>query len=254
MQRVTQAHRTDGFGSQFQNLLWTLLWAENNGKIFTYTDIGHIDLISNSATIKDTEDENTLDEALDYISIRQNHPSSENGVEVIPSAIAYSFVESNIDTVFNSDSFHRFKELFYVSKKRPFDTDFTHVAVHIRRLGNWERENNTFRSGTHDIPNTYFLNVINRVRSEHSNKKLKFHIYSQGSTTEPYFLEFASDDTVFHLNEKVLDTFTSLVFADILVTARSSFSYVAALLSNNIVYYSPFWHPPLRQWIPTLMQ
>jgi FkbM family methyltransferase len=249
MQRVTQSYRTDGFGAQFQSLLWTLLWAENNEKIFTYSDVGHIDLISNSGTIKDTEFENTLDEALDYMSIRQNYPRADSGVESIPYTLAYSFVEANIDTVFNSASFHRFKEFFYLSKNSPFDTSYTHVAVHIRKLGNFERENNRFRPGTHDVPNTYYLDMMNRVRSEHSGKKLKFHIYSQGSVSD--FAELASDDTIFHLNEKVLDTFTQLIFADILVTCRSSFSYMAALLSNNVVYYTPFWHTPLRQWIRT---
>ena len=56
-------------------------------------------------------------------------------------------------------------------------------------------------------------------------------------------------DIILHLNESVEDTFTAMVLADILVTSRSSFSYTAAILSEGIVYYMPFWHPPLPGWI-----
>ena len=37
--------------------------------------------------------------------------------------------------------------------------------------------------------------------------------------------------------------------AGTLVTSRSSFSYVAALLSEGRVYYFPFWHLPSPRWI-----
>ena len=33
------------------------------------------------------------------------------------------------------------------------------------------------------------------------------------------------------------------------ITSKSSFSYTAALLSNNIICYEPFWHPPLESWL-----
>jgi len=31
--------------------------------------------------------------------------------------------------------------------------------------------------------------------------------------------------------------------------SKSSFSYSAALLSTNIVYYIPFWHKTLDNWL-----
>jgi hypothetical protein len=52
-----------------------------------------------------------------------------------------------------------------------------------------------------------------------------------------------------HLNGDVFECLHSLITADILVMAKSSFSYTAALLSRGIVIYSPFWHAPLQQWI-----
>jgi hypothetical protein len=61
--------------------------------------------------------------------------------------------------------------------------------------------------------------------------------------------EFDKEGLCFHLNENMFDTFTGLVAADILVTSRSSFSYTAAILSDGIIYYQPFWHPPGEKWI-----
>ena len=52
-----------------------------------------------------------------------------------------------------------------------------------------------------------------------------------------------------HLNESVEDAFNGLVFADALVTSASSFSYVAAMLTDGVVYYKHFWHKPSMKWI-----
>ena len=49
-----------------------------------------------------------------------------------------------------------------------------------------------------------------------------------------------------------MDPFTTLrhlTEADLLVTAKSSFSYVAALLNPGLVLYEPFWHGPIPGWI-----
>ena len=87
---------------------------------------------------------------------------------------------------------------------------------------------------------------MNRIRDDYRDRDIVFHVYSQGRVED--FAELASDQTVFHLNEKVLDTFTVLIFANVLVTCRSSFSYLAALLSDNVIYYMPFWHAPRSHW------
>lgn len=46
-----------------------------------------------------------------------------------------------------------------------------------------------------------------------------------------------------------LQAFERLVKAEVLVTGRSSFSYVAALLSLNTIVYRDFWHPPMPGWL-----
>jgi FkbM family methyltransferase len=208
-----------------------------------------MDLISNCGTIKDTEEENTLDEVVEYMAIKNNYPSV--GPQAIPVTheMPYAAIEADMEGYFQSAAFRRFKERFLAGKTRRFDTTRMHVAVHIRRLGHFETEQGRFREGTHDVPNSEYLSIMNRIRSEYPGREIEFHVYSQGQVEN--FSELASEQTTFHLNEKILDTFTDMIFADVLVTCRSSFSYTAALLSDNTIYYMPFWHPPRAHWLRT---
>ena len=91
------------------------------------------------------------------------------------------------------------------------------------------------------------LQMIINIREKYKHKDLQFHIYSQGNIQD--FDYFISNDTIFHINEDLTNTFIGLVVADILVTSASSLSYSAALISDGEIYYLPFWHPPLDNWI-----
>ena len=116
------------------------------------------------------------------------------------------------------------------------------IAIHIRR-------HNTHDSridGT-NIPDDVFSNVINKLRDIYSSKKPLFHLYSQGNIEN--FKIFNSQDIVLHLNDSTEDAFTGMVLAEILVTSASSLSYTAGILSEGTVYYIPFWHPPLPNWL-----
>ena len=90
--------------------------------------------------------------------------------------------------------------------------------------------------------------MIDLIRNKYSSKKPLFHIYSQGNI-KAFKDIYKSNDIVFHIDEPIEQTFTSLVLADVLVTSISSLSYTAGILSDGVVYYMPFWHPPLPGWI-----
>ena len=44
------------------------------------------------------------------------------------------------------------------------------------------------------------------------------------------------------------EAFDRLVEARILITDKSSFSYVAGLLNRNTVIYRDYWYPPMPDW------
>ena len=53
-----------------------------------------------------------------------------------------------------------------------------------------------------------------------------------------------------YINTNPIETLRRMATADALILSRSSFSYVAALLSTNgIAIYYPFWHPALKDWL-----
>lgn len=55
-----------------------------------------------------------------------------------------------------------------------------------------------------------------------------------------------------YINEPAMTCIERLATADILITSKSSFSYLAAILNvGGIVLYHPFWNYPLSKWIIT---
>ncbi len=139
------------------------------------------------------------------------------------------------------------KTKYYLNQKEHLykQNNILNIALHIRR-GDVK--------GTHKKYDRYTTNKtlaerVDLITSVLENKKLRFqlNIFSEGNSSD--FEEFSKYKPVFFLNEDEFKTFHSLVKADILVMAKSSFSYVAALLNEGIVIYERFWHKPLKSWV-----
>jgi hypothetical protein len=99
-----------------------------------------------------------------------------------------------------------------------------------------------------DVPDDLYLTIIQQLDAAFEDRNIKFHIFSQGDVEEFSFLKDQHENVVLHLNECLEDTFRQMVFADILVTAPSTLSYTAALLSKNTIYYIEYCDPPLKSW------
>jgi hypothetical protein len=153
------------------------------------------------------------------------------------------FIEADIERYYTGEPFKRFKKNFLEDKINPYSPSFINVAVHIRRPNKVDPEGT---KGT-NLADGYYLQLINAIRAYSSKEKpFLFHIYSQGDLAK--FTEYKAPDVIFHLDTDLCDTFTGLVFGDILVTSASALSYCAALLSSGTVYYVKFWHPPMKHW------
>lgn len=152
------------------------------------------------------------------------------------------FFESNLDECTNSWSLIKIKEIFRSNKKREnyFDYEHLHIAIHIRRLNSHDN-----RDSGRSVSDDDYKNIIESLRKIYPAPQ--FHIFSQGNI-DHFKITYNSEDVVLHINESIEDTFTAMVLADVLVTSISSFSYTAGLLSEGVIYYIPFWHPPLPHW------
>lgn len=119
------------------------------------------------------------------------------------------------------------------------------VAVHIRRGDVSE----TRSAKTHFTPNSAIAATLDRVVAllRQRGEAPSIRIFSQGVPED--FKEFAAPDVEFYLDRPAIWTFHQLVEADVLIMARSSFSFVAGVLCEGIKLYDPFRDKPLPHWI-----
>jgi len=150
------------------------------------------------------------------------------------------------------------KHKFYSSPSRKFDyliydTNNYNIAIHIRRgdivIGKQNNESNILLRWQ---DNNYFLNVLENVlNSINTCKPIHIYIFSQGVESDyKAFLKFSNVNFCLNMNEQ--SSFLHMVFSDLLITSKSSFSYKPALLNNGIkVCPKEFWHgyPNTNDWI-----
>jgi hypothetical protein len=120
------------------------------------------------------------------------------------------------------------------------------VAAHLRRGDALQDENLADRVTEDD----FALRVLEQVRTalDHSRVSYEMHVYSQGRRED--FAAFEHRGAIVHLDDDPFAAFHNLVCADVLIMAKSSFSYTAALLSRGVKIYESFWHKPLSEWTP----
>jgi hypothetical protein len=237
---LTNDLREDGFGAQYQSIIWTIVFAEVKGDTFLYSDI-----IRMHNPEKNTND--FLEKAIDCMNIKGNYPQvdSVGGVTIYAPKWPYFYkeIEYDMERFHDSISFQKIKYLYYKNKVSPFKNDVINIAVHVRRPNKCN-----IRLEGSDTPDEYYLNCMRLVYEKYKqeNKECLFHIYSDGN--EESFQNYKVFPVEFHLDEKTFESFNGMVFADALIISASSYSYVAALLSNGMIIYKPFWHPPRKHW------
>jgi len=239
---ITNTPGSDGFGSQFQEIIATVIYAELHNKQFVYTPFKAMEHNYNNDAdfiIKKEQFINFIDnfETIDKIARHEQ--------DVVTSDIAYkAFFDANVVACANSFSLKKVKKFFRENKNTNnyFNNNNLNIAIHVRRPN--PHDNRIL--GT-DTPDNFFLRIVNQLRVIYVAENPLFHLYSQGNNEN--FDLFKADDLVLHLDESIEDTFLGMVLAEVLVTGASSFSYTAGLLSDGVVYYMPFWHEPLPHWI-----
>ncbi|MFI5333718.1 MAG: hypothetical protein ACHQT8_00950 [Chlamydiales bacterium] len=237
---VTNPLRSDGFGAQFQTIIYAMLYAEMNQQTFLYSPFVSMEhnYDNDPDFIKKKE---WLANVIDYFP-HNNDVALQTKISVRDFVV---FFDQNIGQCIETSAFKNIKEIFRVNKDRSryFDDEHLHIAGHIRRSNSHDNR----VDGT-DTPDSVYLNIINNLRQKYLTQRPLFHIYSQGRPKK-FRKTFLGDDIVLHINASIEETFTSMVLADVLVLSRSSFSYTAGLLSNGTVYYMRFWVSPLPSWI-----
>ena len=257
------------------------MYSEFHKLTFVYTPFQEMEHNYNNDPNFLSDKETLVNFIFNYSTTNKRPPSS---YRVLTPFELLRFYQSNIDWCSKSNSMITIKHLFRINKPSPFlqynnnntntktNTNTNtiiptiNIAIHIRRMNDHDynrapeakAKGKSIMLAGMDVPNELYLNVIEQFssRPEYKNSNVIFHIYSQGiqSEFEQVFTNITNNanglpiSIILHINEKLEDTFTQLVFADVLVMAPSALSYTAGLLSNNAVYYINFCNPPLPSW------
>lgn len=225
---LTNPSRNDGFGAQYQTIIYAAITAELKNMKFLYTRFKQMEHNYDNDPDYIIKKENLInfldffDECKDNLQERQAiHPT-----------LLIAYIEGNIEAASNTKVLSKIKDAFHKGKTKRFEK---YVAIHVRMPN--PHDNRGVEHADH-----HYIKIIKDLRSLYPD--YEFHIHSQkGIKIEDY-----PDYCVMHIDESCEDAFTDLALADVLVTCASSFSYVAGLVSRGKVYYMKFWHKPLPNW------
>ena len=142
-----------------------------------------------------------------------------------------------------------FKEKYYSNKQKPVKkTNHLNVCIHIRR-GDVSPHSYPLFWSEPEIVYNCLKQLVNILRKKNLNVEL--NLFSQGAANEFEFLD--EFEIQYHLDEDAVWSHTQLVQADVLVMAKSTYSYVAALLGEGVKLYEPSGIPykitPLNDWL-----
>ncbi len=136
-----------------------------------------------------------------------------------------------------------------------YDSNKFNIAVHVRRtviIDNKIIIEDDANKAKRWLSNDYYEKVLTQVLENiQVDKPIAIWLFSTGKPEE--FEEFKKYGEVHfcsHMDE--YRSFAHLIFADLLITSKSSFSYKPALMSNGIkVCPRNFWHgyPNSNDWI-----
>lgn len=157
------------------------------------------------------------------------------------------------------EAIDQIQERFYQSSSRINDNliflkDHFNIVIHARR-------GDIGRKKSQDNPNlsmrfqelSYFTNVLDALLENiHTDKIIDIYLISQGRRED--YKEFDKYENIHYcLDMNEISSFCHMVYADALITSKSSFSYKPALLNRNGVKICPyeFWHgyPKHKDWI-----
>ena len=134
-----------------------------------------------------------------------------------------------------------------------FDTSKINVAIHIRR-GDLLPGRGFSHLASRMLPDTWYASIINQLYELFGNK-ISVHIYSEGKNKK-YFNELGIEsnwnycdmidypvDLFQHIDEPWYLDLEHMINADILVTAKSGFSHLAAVFNEKGIKLTiPMWH------------
>jgi len=252
---VSVKEQTDGFGSQFQNIISAIVFAEENNLNFVHIPFKSLEhnYDNNSSFVQTLEHAMNIDEKYP----RMNNELKNEKFFVNKFGHYKVYFDGNIEKYLNSKALNDIKINYMANKKSkknyfPESHDMFNVVIHIRNINSHDKQQYYKQQMYNYELKTQIktsIIVMRNIVKKYEGKKIMFHIMSQGEQHKFKLISKYFKNVKFHLNTPVETTFHQMVIADVLVTSKSSLSYTAALLSDNKIYYKKFWHKGSNKWI-----
>lgn len=243
---------SDGAGSELCARLSTLLYAKLRGLTYLHTpmiDVTHVP--------ENTDQKLWTDSWERFFNLGLGESLAEPSQRIILRKPHRVFLRKRTHYEANHchryvanfpEAYHNFRNDFrirYHSSEKPelgLSSKEHNIAVHLRR-GDVSANNNSSRY----TPLKAVFPAIKKLLNEYPDSRIR--IFSEGQPND-FAIFNALPRTTLHLNTDPFETFHHLVMADRLLMAKSSFSFLAALLSRGICHHEPFYYfyPRMPDW------
>lgn len=255
-----------GIGHQMANWIAGFWFSEQFGLKFAHIPFSNVEwedflgFYQDEKTMKELKNEGYLikripkfDEAnSDEVATIKRIIDSYKGKQVVFLAEQDQFYQEQFGVM------ERLQEKFYKAPARKndkliYDNSCFNIAIHVRRGDIVQKpgEDNPNLSMRYQS-NDYFINALKTVL-EYLKEQNNIHIYLFSQGVEEDFQDFRVFENIhFCLDMGAQDSFLHMVYADALITSKSSFSYKPALLNKGLKFCpANFWHgyPEQKDWI-----
>lgn len=215
--------KIDGFGSQYQAIMSGIAYCKFRNFNYIHTPFKQI---KHNGDIKSLNN---------FIGIPiTNYKNNIDITEKYSREVSFS---SNPSKYYTNDLISLLRSYYYNTHKPVIEK--VDIAIHIRR-GDVDMKTYPERY----ISNSSYNKIIKFLNYKYPTYNI--FIFSEGSINN--FNDIKGKNLSFKLNESIEETFHSFVSAKILVTAKSTFSYSAAILNSNKIYYINFRRRRLKHW------
>lgn len=237
--------KTDGFGSQLQAIFSLIAYCYYKGYTYVHTPMYSMH----------HNDEN-IDNFPTYMNNFINIEHKFNTIDQLSNydkSILHKLKEGPFvhgskcpEYFYNNHILNLFREIYF-SREKPvvsYNKQYNNIALHIRR-----GDVNNIKYRSRFSSNQQYIDILKKMNLDNSI----IHIFSEGDEKDFQDIveAFPNINTIMHINENIQLTFHHLVMSDVLVLAKSSYSYCAGLINKNIKIanlLTNWWHKPLRSW------
>jgi hypothetical protein len=227
MKTYTITGKTDGFGAQYQAIMSGIAYCEYYNYKYIHTPFKYMEHVKYMKEI---------DNLNKFIGIPVSNDNNKN-IDIYEEFSEEVHYSENPDIYYTDNVLNKIRN-YYFSVKKP-EVLNNDIVIHIRRGDVTSKTNNE-----RYINDNSYIRVIHMLKKMYPNYRIC--IFSQGKISD--FKKLFLEGVYFDLNNTIENTFHLMVTAKVLVTSISSFSYCAALLNENTIYYIPFWSYPLKRW------